>query len=133
MMNSEKSVIGLDVSTRTRAVFGRLNIDTVGQIAERSYAELIALPNVGETTIQEIERILRDEGYDFEPVRRGPESRIPYVLRSIKSAATKMLSHGLSCGECFFYEGNCHRFPPTEKGRFVVSYDDWCGEWRKRP
>lgn len=61
----------LEWSVRTRNVFSRFSIRTVGQLCDRSAAELNDFPNFGRTSLREVRERLADMGLAL----RGEETR----------------------------------------------------------
>lgn len=67
----ETPIGDLEWSVRTRNVFSRFSIRTVGQLCDRSAAELSDFPNFGRTCLREVRERLAGMGLAL----RGEESR----------------------------------------------------------
>ena len=57
-----KSVADLELSVRSRKALQRLNINTVGELASRTEAELLGCKNFGQTSLNEIKQQLSGFG-----------------------------------------------------------------------
>lgn len=57
-----KSVAEMELSVRARKCLQRLGISTIGELTQRSEAELLAIKNFGQTSLQEIKRRLTEFG-----------------------------------------------------------------------
>ncbi len=58
----KKPVSDLELSVRSRKCMERLNIDTLGQLIEKTEAELLAAKNFGQTSLNEIKQRLEEHG-----------------------------------------------------------------------
>jgi DNA-directed RNA polymerase subunit alpha len=57
-----KPVSDLDLSVRSRKCLQRLNISTLGELAQRTEAELLGMRNFGQTSLSEIKERLAEHG-----------------------------------------------------------------------
>lgn len=57
-----KTVGDLELSVRARKALQRLNIDTIGELAQRTEQELLACKNFGQTSLDEIKEKLTQQG-----------------------------------------------------------------------
>jgi DNA-directed RNA polymerase subunit alpha len=57
-----KSVVDLELSVRSRKALQRLNINTIGELASRTEAELLGCKNFGQTSLNEIKQQLTTFG-----------------------------------------------------------------------
>ena len=55
-------VADLELSVRSRKCMERLNIDTLGDLIEKTEAELLAAKNFGQTSLNEIKQRLAENG-----------------------------------------------------------------------
>jgi DNA-directed RNA polymerase subunit alpha len=60
-----KSVVDLELSVRSRKALQRLNINTIGELASRTEAELLGCKNFGQTSLNEIKQQLTTFGIDL--------------------------------------------------------------------
>jgi len=60
-----KSVAELELSVRSRKALQRLNINTLGDLAQRSEEELLACKNFGQTSLTELKAELEKNGLGF--------------------------------------------------------------------
>lgn len=60
-----KSVADLELSVRSRKALQRLNINTLGDLAARTEAELLGCKNFGQTSLNEIKQQLTTNGLDL--------------------------------------------------------------------
>ena len=58
----KKPVADLELSVRSRKCMERLNIDTLGDLIEKTEAELLAAKNFGQTSLNEIKQRLEEHG-----------------------------------------------------------------------
>ncbi len=58
-------VSDLDISFRSRNCLRRANIDTVGELADKSMPEMIAIRNLGRRSLNELKQTLHDMGLEF--------------------------------------------------------------------
>ncbi|MFC1706467.1 DNA-directed RNA polymerase subunit alpha C-terminal domain-containing protein [Planctomycetota bacterium] len=58
----KKAVSELELSVRARNCMERLNIRTIGELIERSEAELLAVKNFGQTSLNEVKQRLAEHG-----------------------------------------------------------------------
>ena len=65
LSQSHRSVADLELSMRSRKALQRLGIVTLGELTERSEAELLAIKNFGQTSLAEIKRQLEKFGLSF--------------------------------------------------------------------
>jgi DNA-directed RNA polymerase subunit alpha len=57
-----KNVTELELSVRSRKALQRLGINTVGELATRTEAELLGVKNFGQTSLLEIKQRLTEMG-----------------------------------------------------------------------
>ncbi len=67
-----KPIHELDLSVRSRRTVDALNIRTVGDILQHSSEELLAMPNFGQTSLNEIRMKLRQFGVDLRDAKNTP-------------------------------------------------------------
>jgi len=60
-----KSVADIELSVRSRKALQRLGVNTVGELATRTEAELLGVKNFGQTSLQEIKQRLIELGLDL--------------------------------------------------------------------
>lgn len=65
----QKSVAELELSVRARRCLQRLNIQTLGELIQRSESELLATRNFGVTSLNEIKTRLAEHGLTLAPKR----------------------------------------------------------------
>ena len=66
----QRTVSELELSVRSRKCLQRLGVSTLGELAARSEAELLAIKNFGQTSLVEIKRRLNEVGLSLRTVKR---------------------------------------------------------------
>lgn len=66
-----KPLLELDLSVRSRRTMEMLNIRLVGELLQHSAEELLAMPNFGQTSLNEIRMKLRTLGVDVRDAKSG--------------------------------------------------------------
>jgi hypothetical protein len=75
----------LEVSVRVARCLERLGVKTVGELIQKSKAELLREPNFGRRSMHELELILEDLGLSLRPGRFQPQDQpMSDKLRKIK-------------------------------------------------
>ncbi|MBI3818168.1 MAG: tetratricopeptide repeat protein [Planctomycetes bacterium] len=67
-----KPILELDLSVRSRRTMEALAIRSVGDLLQHSAEELLAMPNFGQTSLNEIRMKLRALGVDLRDTKGGP-------------------------------------------------------------
>lgn len=62
-----KPIMDLELSVRSRKCMQRLNIETIGDLAEKSEADLLATKNFGQTSLNEVKSKLAEIGLGLKP------------------------------------------------------------------
>ena len=63
-----KPITDLEFSVRSRKCMQRLNIETIGDLVDRTEAELMATKNFGQTSLNEIKSKLGEIGLGLKTV-----------------------------------------------------------------
>ena len=66
----QRPVSELELSVRSRKCLQRLGVATLGELAARSEAELLAIKNFGQTSLVEIKRRLNDVGLSLRQMKK---------------------------------------------------------------
>jgi len=69
-----KSVNDLELSVRSRKALQRLNINTLGDLAARTEAELMGCKNFGQTSLNEIMQQLNQHGMSLRKLEEGEQA-----------------------------------------------------------
>jgi DNA-directed RNA polymerase subunit alpha len=78
-----------ELSARSAACLARMNVRTIGDLAAKTERELLSLPDLGETSLAEIERILRHKGLRLH-LSAGEGEAAPAEDRVGQRAAAKL-------------------------------------------
>ena len=63
-----KPIADLELSVRSRKCMQRLNVETVGDLVEKTESELLAIKNFGQTSLNEVKTKLGELGIALKPV-----------------------------------------------------------------
>jgi DNA-directed RNA polymerase subunit alpha len=63
-----RPITDLELSVRSRKCMQRLNVETVGDLTEKTEAELLAIKNFGQTSLNEVKAKLAEMGLSLKPV-----------------------------------------------------------------
>jgi DNA-directed RNA polymerase subunit alpha len=63
-----KPITDLELSVRSRKCMQRLNVETVGDLVEKTESELLAIKNFGQTSLNEVKAKLAEMGVALKPV-----------------------------------------------------------------
>ena len=63
-----KPITDLELSVRSRKCMQRLNVETVGDLVEKTESELLAIKNFGQTSLNEVKSKLGELGIALKPV-----------------------------------------------------------------
>lgn len=64
--NLTQSIDALELSVRSRRAMERMGIQTIGELVQKSEAELLAAPNFGQTSLNEVRQKLAEIGITLE-------------------------------------------------------------------
>lgn len=63
------NVCELELSVRASNCLEKAGIATIGELTQRSYADLLKIEGLGKTLLREIQRKVEDIGLSFKPLK----------------------------------------------------------------
>jgi DNA-directed RNA polymerase alpha subunit len=62
----------ISFSQRVRNAIGKMNVNTIGEMAMKTEEELLEIPNFGKTSLTEVREFLATKGLSFATAKGGP-------------------------------------------------------------